>query len=142
MANEESSMNPYAAPATLPLALGAPISRIRSVVLIYRCVGALGLAACGVAFYDCFAIGDKPREYVLLALILAHAGVFALTLHVAHRLARNPNQARKSARWIGFAIALLYCPVLTIPGLYAVWKVDKFFGSQPPSEQHKHEDAD
>jgi hypothetical protein len=69
-------MNPYAAPQSLPVALHASISYPRSVVLIYRWVGAVGLAACGVAFLECLAIFDEPRDYGPLALILAHAGVF------------------------------------------------------------------
>jgi hypothetical protein len=134
MAKETPSANPYQPPRVPDSIAPDGAAYPRAVVTIYWWVGVLGLA-----FYAIFgatllyaAVTEwrrwKWNDALPLAVNLAiGVAFFAACVVVGNRLTTQPAHIRRPARWLGFIMAIYFFPILTIPGLLAVWKLDKFF---------------
>jgi hypothetical protein len=132
-----SSPNPYAPPATdsgAPVALPRHLSGVQR---IYWWVGLVGTAGCGLyagLWLIAVLAGMVTIGYTDLAELLPisvalcwHALLFNYCRIIANRLLVDPARFRRRARLVGFVMATLYFPILTVPGLYCVCKIDKHF---------------
>lgn len=132
-----SSPNPYASPATETLAASAIPNHLQIAQRIYWWIGLVGTAAC-VLFVAFWLVGaaagifsmrheDLTSLLPLTAGVCFHALLFNYFRITANRLFSDPARYRRRSRLVGFAMATLYFPILTVPGLFCVWKIDKHF---------------
>jgi hypothetical protein len=138
--------NPYEPPRVGESLASSNVAYPRAVVTIYRWVGVLGLT-----FYSIFGAAllfIAVREWrswkwndalPLGASLVMGVVFFAACLFVALRLTTQPSQMRRPARWLGFIMDVGYFPILTIPGLLAVWKLDKFFEASASNQANRVE---
>ncbi len=133
------SPNPYAPAAPPAKAADAPAPSLGHLAIVHRMywwVGVIGITVCGI--FLAIAIiplanalmdmrGDNIRTLASVIAFCFHAFFFNYCRLTAHRLAATPSQFRRRSRLVGFVMATFYFPILTAPGLYCVWKIDKHF---------------
>jgi hypothetical protein len=132
-----SSANPYAPPVADTGVVAVPPAQLRTVQRIYwwsGVIGSVGWCVCGVLFvgvYGPFPIGRGEPDLALAAVVFSmsmlHTCLCNYCRVTANRLAINPGRYRRRSRLVGFAMAVMYFPYLTVPGLYCVWKIDRHF---------------
>jgi hypothetical protein len=131
-----TSLNPYA-PPTAEGSVAPAISRNLLVVYrIYWWVGSVGILFCCCAALVGLAVSSRENLAPVAGIALTsclHGCVFNYCRVTGSRLVSQPGQYRFRSRVVGFALAVLYFPVLTLPGLYCVWKIDKHFELNEPN---------
>ena len=132
-----SSPNPYAPPGNDAAVPAVPPNHLRNVQRVYWWVGFVGTTACGLSvglgvFAALADIVDVRRDDIATLVPVAvaicfHAFFFNYCRITANRLSAESARFRRRSRLVGFVMATLYFPILTVPGLYCVWKIDKHF---------------
>ena len=123
--------NPYAPPMSVDLADPTEGLR-RATVRMYR-----GMAYAGIAFILLGAVEiamifltERPREAGWMIGILLEFGLFiaffTFMLKTATRLAADLDGTYRRARWIAILAASIFFPILTIPGILAVRRLERY----------------
>jgi hypothetical protein len=142
MTNELPSANPYEPPQASRSPMRSAAVYPRASASIYRWVGVLGLFFYAVLGAVLLYIAERDfgrwrwNDAAVWTLHFTFGIVFFTTCRVvAGRLVTSPARVRRPARWLGFIMAVWFFPILTIPGLFAVWKLDQFFEREPATDR-------
>ena len=112
-----------------------PVERLEMllVVRLYWWMGVVGIVAyiVGAAAFALFAPdGDAIPTAFVVVLALFHAACFTAlvaSIYVARRLSTKPNGLLPCARIVAIILATAYFPLMTVPGVMCIRRLNKYF---------------
>ncbi len=125
-----TSLNPYAPPTADARVTSAISSHLLTVHRIYWWIGSVGTFSCLCAALVGIVVFSREGTASVAPIALTtclHGCFFNYCRIIGNRLFSRPERYRIRSRIVGFALAVFYFPILTFPGLYCVWKIDKHF---------------
>ncbi|MDZ7616205.1 MAG: hypothetical protein U1E05_04325 [Patescibacteria group bacterium] len=131
MPDDDAMENPYASPACAdpPDAAGA---LREATARLFRGMGYVGVAYAlfGFAMGAVVLLKVQPRDLVLLPMMLLLYGLimafFAWMLKTASRLTVDFKGTYRLARWLAILAASIFFPILTIPAVLAVRRLERY----------------
>jgi hypothetical protein len=129
----ETTENPYAPPPTVVEPPEDAEALLKAATRMYR-----GIGWCGVAYVAfvwaaqvVLALPRLESEPVPIALLVMLGDLmwmlfFVFVLRTANRLGQDFDRMYRRARWLGILAAALWFPLLTIPGILAVRRLERY----------------
>ena len=127
----EDIENPYASPMSVELRPD-PDALLRATTSLYRGMGWFGIVYHAVVYsFAMISEGSKQRPEmppiigmtIVCGLMVAY---FFFMIRVANRLKTNFDRNYRPTRWMGILTATIFFPMLTIPAILAVRRLERY----------------
>ena len=123
--------NPYASPLLVEPERGVDAIR-RATVRTFRCLGWAGIVYISLLLLIAFPfvlVEGPPRFGVITGMMVESAvflAFFAFVIRTAGRLGVDLTGTYRRARWVAILAATVFFPVLTIPGILALRRLERY----------------